>query len=283
MDKKSKQYLNASRIDYLAHFGQAWIGFNNWYGSPGSRVSEWNQIKDAANNSGMRKRFEDKLNELNTIDPFIKKEVEGLSTCQCKDYTYTLDTTGFQFRLQCTNSNEITKFFRAALRVKALSRRTLGLYLFQPTNQKDALFKKLYSKYSSHMASPDQMVNPYDARNIVKEITAIRADHFGELLIHNLKTKENKSIYSIKGVFGEKYLKKCTALQSLSTVKGAKAVGLEEEYRLKGLNSFERYLYLLYSFRCAYFHGDLDPKNKNAQQCARHALSGLNFLMEALP
>ena len=73
MEKTSKQYLDASRIDHLAHFGQAWIGFNAWYGAPGSRISEWNQIRDAANNSNMRNHFEESLNELNSIDPFIKK------------------------------------------------------------------------------------------------------------------------------------------------------------------------------------------------------------------
>lgn len=283
MDKKSKRYFDASRIDYLAHFGQAWIGFNTWYGSPGSRVSEWNQIRDTANSSNLRSHFESSLDGLNIIDPFIKKEVESLSTCQCKDYTYTLDTTGFQFRLQCTNANEITAFFRAAAKVKALDRRMMGIFLFQPTNRKDPIFGKLYSKYHSHMATPAQMVNPFDARNIVKEIGGIGVDHYGELLVHNLKAKEQESIYSIKSVFGERYRVKCTSLDSIATLKAAKAIALEEEYRLKGLDVFERYLYLLYSFRCAYFHGDLDPKNKNVQRCAKYGLEGLQFLLEALP
>ena len=112
MEKRFNRYINSSQIDYLSHFGQAWIGFNTWYGNPNSRVSEWNQIKDAANDSPMRFYFESKLFELKNIDPFIVKEVENLSKCICNDYTYSLDTTCFQFRSQCANTNCFTMFLQ---------------------------------------------------------------------------------------------------------------------------------------------------------------------------
>jgi hypothetical protein len=223
------------------------------------------KLKDATNTSPMRPYFESKMVELKNIDPFIVKEVKKLSKCNCKEYTYTLDTTGFQFRLQCTNSNCFTTFLKCATNLKALSGRCHGINFFKNTNKEDPLFKKLYAKYSSHMASEEQIVNTYDARNITNELNAIGVEHFGEMLLHDLKLVKKKSIYTIEHVFTPGYRKKCELISKANTLKSAKVSNVEEEYRLKGLDAFERYLYVLYSFRCAYFHGDLDPKNQNVR------------------
>ena len=132
------------------------------------------------------------------------------------------------------------------------------------------------------MASEEQIVNTYDVRNITQELNAIGIEHYGEMLVHNLKLVKAKSIYSIEHVFTSSYRKKCELISKANTLKLAKASHVEEEYRLKGLDAFERYLYMLYSFRCAYFHGSLDPKSKNVQTCAQYALLGLRELLNSV-
>ena len=277
-------YIKSSEVDYLSHFGQAWIGFNAWYNIHGSGSSEWQRIKSASVNSPLSKTFTDEFDSLKYIDPFVTKEVDSLSTCKCQGannntYTYHIDTTGFKFRLQCTNNNEFTKFLFACSNIKALKPCCEGLFFFKPTNTKDPLFKSLYLKYHSHMASPTQMVNPFNASDITSELYSIGIEHYGELLFHNLTQKSSSSIYSLEEALGKKYFKLCEDVKKIRSISKAKQAGLEKQYRAKGLNIFERYLFVLYSFRSAYFHGDINPNNKTAQIAASHALNSLKILM----
>ena len=75
MDNNIKSYLGSSKIDYLSHFGQAWIGFNSWYDQNADDKSEWLRIKNASNASPMREYFFQSLKSLNVVNPFIADEV----------------------------------------------------------------------------------------------------------------------------------------------------------------------------------------------------------------
>ena len=63
---------------------------------------------------------------------------------------------------------------------------------------------------------------------------------------------------------------------SEAKISGLAANGLlQRAKRVQGMDLFERYLWVLYRFRSAYFHGDLDPEKSDIQELARNAYDSL--------
>lgn len=81
MDKIIKSYLRSSKIYYMSHFGQAWIGFNSWYNQNESGSSEWFRIKTAVNSLPMRAYF---MTSLLTLKVLL---LLSISITGCASYT----------------------------------------------------------------------------------------------------------------------------------------------------------------------------------------------------
>ena len=277
-------YTKISKIDYLAHFGQLWIGFNKWYNINSTQPQEWARILDSSNGSSMLNVFNKAMDSLSNIDPYITREVDNLSTCICHDRagertTYSLDTTGFKFRLLCTNTNDFVAFIQACSRINILKERCTGILFFKPTQSTDPLFKKIYYKYSNHMATSEQGANPYNTLDISQLLENANIIHKGQLVFNDLTTSSVSALYDIRSVYGASYEALCSELSSIDSVKRAKNAGVEMQYRMKEKNLFERYLLILYAFRSAYFHGDFNPYDKDIQKAAKFALSSLSELI----
>lgn len=288
MPGKSTQYLINSRVDYLAHFGQAWIAFNALYNAGGRTNTEIQRVMATCVGSNAEVEFKKSLTDLSVIDPYIEDQVDSLRTCTCagannQQYTYSHDTTGFKFRLASTAENDEIRFFRACSHLPVLKPYCDGLAFFQPTSERDPLFRRLYRAYKSHMATSAQIVNSYNAGDISAHLSAIGIERHGRLLFHNLTaTKGAQSIYTLEQVLGKPYAQRVAKIRTLRSMKAAGKISLDAQYRARGLSLFERFLLVMYQFRSAYFHGDLMPNSAKVQEAARLAHSCLTTLIKAI-
>lgn len=110
------------------------------------------------------------------------------------------------------------------------------------------------------------------------------------MLFHNFKLSASTGLFSLDDVFGsgrEKLLSSIDIAKINNRKKLVKKIGENspESYawdlREKAPDIISLYLYVLYKFRCKYFHGNLDPGARDHQDLAKTAFFRLRGLMEA--
>jgi hypothetical protein len=285
MANLAKKYLEVSELDFLGPFANLWMGFNSWYQDihPNQRDQSGCLLMAAT----IRPVLEPKLLALNDVDSFITQEVDSLSTCQCNGYTYSHDVSGFKFRLQCQNQCDVTEFLQKASNHTLLRPHTEGLLFFEPIGRPDLLFQRLYRTYRQWEASSEGIVHSADAARISTNLAQIGVQHYGHMLFHNFATGAGTGLYSLDCVFGSGRI----GLLSSINVPERKDVVIvfgensPQSYafdlRKKAPDITSLYLYVLYKFRCEYFHGNIDPSVRANQELAKSAFFSLRELMEA--
>lgn len=169
----------------------------------------------------------------------------------------------------------------------SLKPHTEGLRFFEPIGKPDKLFQHLYRTYRKWEASSEGIVHSSDAARISTNLAKIGVEHYGHMLFHNFNSPTGTGLYGLDDVFGSGRDSLLSAINA-NTRKGivkafgenspeARALSLRE----KAPNITSLYLYVLYKFRCEYFHGNIDPLVRDNQNLAKAAFFSLRGLMEA--
>lgn len=285
MANLAKKYLEVSEIDFLGPFANLWMGFNSWYQDMHPNQGDQNGCLLMAGT--IRAVLESNLLGLNDVDSFVTQEVDSLAVCQCNGYTYSHDVSGFKFRMQCQNQSALTEFLQRASSHPLLRPYTEGLRFFEPIGRPDSLFQYLYRTYRKWEAGSAGIVHSADSARIRTSLAQIGVQHYGHMLFHNFATVSGTGLYSLDGLFGPGRI---GLLASINVPKRKDVVtafgeNSPESYafdlRGKAPDITSLYLYVLYKFRCEYFHGNIDPRVRANQELAKSAFFSLRELMEA--
>jgi len=285
MANLAKKYLEVSELDFLGPFANLWMGFNSWYRD--KHPNEGDQDGCLLMAGTIYPVLEPELLRLNDVDSFITQEVDSLATCQCNGYSYSHDVSGFKFRLQCQNQGTVTEFLHTASKHPLLQPYTKGLRFFEPIGKPDPLFQSLYRTYRQWEASEEGIVQSADAARISSNLIQIGVQHYGHMLFHNFATVTGPGLYNLDSVFGSGRIELLSSINLPERRDVVEAFGLNslESYafdlRRKAPNITSLYLYVLYKFRCEYFHGNIDPTLRANQELAKSAFFSLRELMEA--
>lgn len=282
-NKLAKQYMDVSTIDWLGPFSNLWVGFNCWYKALSPGLGDLQGVLKVAEHVKARKAFEDDMEYANEIDPFIRQQLRDYATVKTAENTTSYrDTTGTEFRLLCENTNPVIDFLELAQLNPALKQHCKGVAFLKPGE--DELFKYLYLNYKKMMT--DRMWESFDAHSISTELQGMGVNHYGRLLIHDLQTVGSSPIGDLNYLFGAGYSGLLTRIRNKTRSQ------LRRELRninnsviwscklVEGGDPFKRYLLVLYKFRSAYFHGNLDPSNSDTQLLACNAYLSLRSIME---
>lgn len=285
MSNLAKQYLEFSELDFLGPFANLWMGFNSWYQDTHPKQGDQQGCLLMA--GIFAPAVETQLRALNDVDPFIAQEVDTLATCHCNGYTYTHDVSGFKFRLQCQNQSPVTEFLQIARAHPLLRVHTEGLRFFKPIGKPDSLFQHLYRTYRQWESSPEGIVHSADVARISGNLTRIGVEHYGHMLFHNFITPTTVGLYGLDDVFGFGRVGLLSTINVgkrkdvISTFGENSAESYAFDLREKAPDITSLYLYVLYKFRCEYFHGNIDPTVRDNQELAKAAFFSLRELMEA--
>jgi len=285
MANLATKYLEVSELDFLGPFANLWMGFNSWYRD--KHPNEGDQDGCLLMEGTIRTVLEPELLRLNDVDSFITQEVDSLATCQCNGYSYSHDVSGFKFRLQCQNQGTVTEFLHTASKHPLLQPYTKGLRFFEPIGKPDPLFQSLYRTYRQWEASEEGIVQSADAARISSNLIQIGVQHYGHMLFHNFATVTGPGLYNLDSVFGSGRIELLSSINLPERRDVVEAFGpnsLESyafDLRRKAPNITSLYLYVLYKFRCEYFHGKIDPTVRANQELAKSAFFSLRELMEA--
>lgn len=285
MSNLAKRYLEVSELDFLGPFSNLWMGFNSWYRD--IHPNQGDQQGCLLTASTFAPYLDEQLRNLNNIDEFIIQEVDSLATCQCNGYTYSHDISGFKFRLQCQNLSLVTEFLQIASRHPSLKPYTEGLRFFEPIGMPDQLFQHLYRTYREWEASSEGIVHSSDVARVSTNLAKIGVEHYGHMLFHNFVLPTSTSLYGLDDIFGSGRHDLLSTINTKSRKDIVNAFGENSpeadasSLREKAPNIASLYLYVLYKFRCEYFHGNIDPLVRDNQNLAKAAFFSLRGLMEA--
>jgi hypothetical protein len=285
MANLAKKYLEVSELDFLGPFANLWMGFNSWYRDKHPNEGDQNGCLLMAGT--IRPVLEPELLRLNDVDSFITQEVDSLATCQCNGYTYSHDVSGFKFRLQCQNQSAVTEFLQRASYHPLLQPHTDGLRFFESIGRPDLLFQYLYREYRGWEASSEGIVHSADAARISTNLAQIGVQHYGHMLFHNFATVAGTGLYNLDSVFGPGRIGLLSSISVDRRRDVAIAFGENSpetyafDLRRKSPDVTSLYLYIVYKFRCEYFHGNIDPRVRANQELAKSAFFSLRELMEA--
>lgn len=288
-------FHDSSRIDYLAHFGNAWIGFNEWYNqhAPNPDAPEVVRIRESvAGQLEVIAAFAEQMASLNTISDHIDETLDQLSTITYSDnagnpVTHGRDVTGAKLRLRCNNNNVVTQFLDLCRHnpncPSNVSATCHGIRLFNHQSRQDELFKAVYVGYKQ--SRYDNFNNArcfsFDAlAHIPDNLEKLGVQAFGRLLYHDFSLREDSTcIYSMDQVYDAGYE---ASLQALNQPNRDLTDEQKEVKYLIGKPLYQVVLTALYKVRCAYFHGELSPNEDINQELGEYAYKTLRFFMDAI-
>ena len=131
------------------------------------------------------------------------------------------------------------------------------------------------------------MVHSADAARISGNLAQIGVEHYGHMLFHNFTLPTVAGLYGLDSVFGSRRQHLLSAINGktkkvVTTVFGKNSPESQAlDLREKAPCITSLYLYVLYKFRCEYFHGNINPLDRDNQYLAKAAFFSLRGLMEA--
>ena len=278
-----KQYLDISYVDWLGPFSNLWVGFNCWYKTISPTLGDQEGVLQISKHPKASKAFSDDMEGANEIDKYVKNELRNLGTIDIPNQgTSYRDTTGAEFRMLCEKTNPAIDFLALAYNHPKLKHHCRGIVFLKPGV--DPVFKDLYFNYKRWMMT--RMWERFDAHRISTELQNIGIKHYGRMLIHDLKTKGSSPVGSLNDIYGKGYtgliskVSNCTKSQLRKKTKDLDKSVVWSCKLAEGGDPFKRYLLILYKFRSAYFHGDLEPRSKVTQELAKNAYLSLRSIME---
>jgi len=255
-----ESYYAESKVDYLEKFHKLWIGLNSYASQFSNETGDKNKIL-ALVNSNLRTEFNSKLNNLSNLPSEQKWRtlMQGIG----------VNMTSEIVRDEINKSNSCIDFLELAKNASGLfsdvSAQLDGLVFLDKGNGK-IVFQDVFSQYHQYMASEQGIVEPFVLANAFQPTKSPESTvRIGRLVYHNpFESNLPGTLFNLESYFGLDY--------SNAPYVGQVQQKLKDWEMIDPL--FFKYLFVLYKFRCAYFHGDLSP-NKQNDELAKSAYQSL--------
>jgi len=255
-----ESYYAESKIDYLEKFHKLWIGLNSYASQFSSESGDKNKIL-ALVNSDLRTEFNSKFNSLTNL----QSEQKWRTLMQGTGVNMTSEIV----RDEINKSNSCIDFLELAKNASGLfsdiSNQLEGLVFLDKEDGKN-VFQDIFSQYHQYMASAQGIVEVFDLAQAFQSTKSPESTiRIGRLVYHNpFKSNTDGTLFNLENYFGLDY--------SNAPYGGQAQQKLKDWEMIDPL--FFKYLFVLYKFRCAYFHGDLSP-NKQNDELAKSAYQSL--------
>jgi len=242
-----KIYYESSKIDYLERFHRLWIGLNAYASYHSQHNEDGKKIFDLVNVQVIKDKFYNliKYNRYTDISNQLLRLNESTG----------VDTTSNVLRLNITNSNHIIDFMEQC----KLHYKTVGVtenlvndLIFLDKKNGINIFDALYRKYHEYISSSQGIVYPCNFSEIFDDIKSPKSIHqIGRLVFRNhLKSDDDGSLFKMNDFYESNTLDNFYS-------------GINGNQNFEQIDTlFFRYLFLLYKFRSAYFHGDFILNHK---------------------
>jgi len=248
-------YYESSKIDYLERFHRLWIGLNAYSSYHSQYSKDGKKIFDLVNIQSIKDKFHSSINFNRYID--VSHQLSLIQTAT------GVDTSSDILRLGITNSNPIIDFMeQCKLHYKAIgvTKNLVNDFIFLDKEDGINIFNPLYKKYHEYIASSQGMAYASNFSEIFDDIKSPKSiQQIGRLVFrYHLESDDDGSLFEMSDFYDAD-----TLSDLYSGINGNQA--FEQIDAL-----FFRYLFLLYKFRSAYFHGDfiLNHENNELAQSA---------------
>jgi hypothetical protein len=255
-----ESYYAESKVDYLEKFHKLWIGLNSYASQFSNETGDKNKIL-ALVNSNLRTEFNSKLNNLTNLP----SEQKWRTLMQGTGVNMTSEIV----RDEINKSNSCIDFLELAKNASGLfsdvSAQLDGLVFLDKGNGKN-VFQDIFSQYHQYMASAQGIVETFVLANAFQPTKSPESTiRIGRLVYHNpFESNTPGTLFNLESYFGLDYSNAPYAGQNQQKLKDWEMID----------PLFFKYLFVLYKFRCAYFHGDLSP-NKQNDELAKSAYHSL--------
>ncbi len=258
-------YYESSKIDYLERFHRLWIGLNAYSSYHSQYNQDGKKIFDLVNTQSIKDKFNTSINYNRYID--VSNQLLQLQTAT------GLDTTSNILRLDITNSNPIIDFLeQCKLHYKAIgvTENLVNDFIFLDKEDGINIFNTLYIKYHTYITSSQGIPHASNFSEIFDDVKSPKSiQQIGRLVFRNhLESDDDGSLFEMSDFYDANILDNL-----YSGINGNQA--FEQIDTL-----FFRYLFLLYKFRSAYFHGDFILNHENNELAQSAYLSLLEIYPE---
>lgn len=262
-----ESYYAESKVDYLEKFHKLWIGLNSYASQFSSERGDKNKIL-ALVNSDLRTEFNSRLNSLTNL----KSEQKWRTLMQEAGINMTSEIV----RDEINKSNSCVDFLELAKNASGLfsdvSNQLGGLVFLDKEDGKDT-FQDIFSQYHQYMVTAQGMVEPFDLALAFQSTKSPESIvRIGTLVYHNpFNSNAPGTLFNLEDYFGVDY---ANAPYDGQTQPNCRSWEMIDPL-------FFKYLFVLYKFRCAYFHGDLSP-NKQNDELAKSAYESLYEIFSSI-
>lgn len=262
-----ESYYAESKIDYLEKFHKLWIGLNSFASQFSNERGDKNKIL-ALVNSDLRNEFNSKLNSLTNL----QSEQKWRTLMQGTGINMTSEIV----RDEINKSNSCLDFLE-------LSKNATGLFsdvsiqlkglIFLDKEEGKNVFQDIFSRYHQYMASEQGIVETFNlAQAFQSPKSPESVVRIGRVIYHNPFTSNTTgTLFNLEDYFGINYANQPYDGQAQANLRAWEMVD----------SLFFKYLFVLYKFRCAYFHGDLSPNRQN-DELAKSAYHSLYEIFDSI-
>lgn len=275
-NKIAKQNYINSRVDYSQSFIVLWASFNGQYNQNSNKKHEIDRITDFVTVEGVfTKYLEGLIRIANPEDRKIKyllAEVEILSNREGIDSNGNkqlshIDTTGTKYKIISDNSDVHTIFLKSAISVPPKWLSSQGelisgrISLFFDIKNNKSLFDRVYYD-AYHPFAANYLPWQFDAvKHIPLILSRLEILQYGEILFSNTR------------------INFLTALSNIDTWVLTNEDTYDEFQSKNAMELLKLELSLLYGFRCALAHGDIDFRNEKVNNFAKKAYEALDDII----
>jgi hypothetical protein len=261
-----KSYYDDSNIDYLEKFHKLWIGLNAYATYKSTERGDKRKVLSLVE-SGLKDSFYRHLRQPRVEELAKKWRRLQQSTGQNMTSNIVREEIGHT----CHSFDFLEKAKSAAGLFDDAQKLLEGL-VFLDSVPGGEVFQHVYISYYRYMDTEQGRVSPFNlAYAFSSPYAPSSVKRYGRLIFHHpYELSEPGSLFSLEDYFGSEYAN--------APYQGQIDLKLKQYEEFDPL--FFRYLYVLYLFRCAYFHGDLLPIKQN-NELAKAAYLSLHELFPA--
>jgi hypothetical protein len=262
-----ESYYSDSNIDYFEKFQKLWIGLNSFAGQFSNETQDKNKIL-ALVKSDLREEFNKKISTFSNQDSENKwKELQNLTGLNLTS-EIVRDELNVNFY-----SLDFLELAKSATGIFSELSKELDGLIFLDKNEGKDVFRDIFSRYHKYMTSEEGILQNFNLSDaFIHPISPQSVQRLGRLVYHNpYLSSDSDSLFTLKDYFGTNYSNNSYSGQTLQKVKEWEIID----------PLFFKYLYVLYKFRCAYFHGDL-PLSKQNNELAKAAYQSLYEIFPAI-
>ena len=260
-------YYTDSNVDFLENFHKLWIGLNAFASHITNVSGDKNKILSLVS-SDLRTEFNLQLAKI--------KNLQSAGKWQQLQAATGLNMTSETVRDEIAAKSNILEFMAQAKAAKnlfpQLPKHLDGL-VFLDREEGLGVFQDLFGKYHASMASTQGITQSSNLAEVFETPQAPKSiTRLGSLVFHNpFLDNSSGSLFALRDFFGSNY--------ENTPYMGATSANYSQLEQTDPI--FFTYLEILYTFRCAYFHGDITPNQRN-NELAKAAFTSLRGIFPAI-